>query len=260
MVPRDNRTLAFSTELLNYIIPFATQRKSWHDGWPGGVCNVVKNLLWSSKPVCLFPYNIYILIIHWSLFGYLWHDWLLPIVSFDKAHSLQCPQRDVLSDKMVFWVVTHSFYFMLCQSSLLSTVISFVYNEKWWFDESMSVISGWKIFEKNSFIPSPHWIKLENFVMQLKRQSIEVWQNEKDYSKGNNTSENPIPRQEISNQSTMWSTKVRSGHNICCLCSFLLELSNCRVTYENCYKSSVSSINLRNANGFELRNSYFTTV
>ena len=25
MVPRDNRTLAFSTELLNYIIPFATQ-------------------------------------------------------------------------------------------------------------------------------------------------------------------------------------------------------------------------------------------
>ena len=25
MVPRDNRTLVFSTELLNYIIPFATQ-------------------------------------------------------------------------------------------------------------------------------------------------------------------------------------------------------------------------------------------
>ena len=36
------------------------------------------------------------------------------------------PQRDVLSDKMVFSVVTHSFYFMLCWSSLLSTVISFV--------------------------------------------------------------------------------------------------------------------------------------
>ena len=33
--------------------------------------------------------------------------------------------------------------------------------------------------------------------MQLKRQSIEAWQNEKHYSKGNNTSENPIPRQEI---------------------------------------------------------------
>ena len=33
--------------------------------------------------------------------------------------------------------------------------------------------------------------------MQLKRQSVEVWQNEKHYSKGNNTSENPIPRQEI---------------------------------------------------------------
>ena len=24
------------------------------------------------------------------------------------------PQKDVLSDEMVFWVVTHSFYFMLC--------------------------------------------------------------------------------------------------------------------------------------------------
>ena len=30
MVPLDNRTLAFSTELLNYIIPFATQGKSGH--------------------------------------------------------------------------------------------------------------------------------------------------------------------------------------------------------------------------------------
>ena len=30
--------------------------------------------------------------------------------------------------------------------------------------------------------------------MQLKRQSVDAWQNEKHYSKGNNTSENPIPR------------------------------------------------------------------
>ena len=37
-------------------------------------------------------------------------------------------------------VVTHTFYFKLWQSSLLSTVISFVYKDKWWFDESMSVI------------------------------------------------------------------------------------------------------------------------
>ena len=35
--------------------------------------------------------------------------------------------------------VTHIFYFMLCQSSFLSTVISFVYKDKLWFDESMSV-------------------------------------------------------------------------------------------------------------------------
>ena len=39
--------------------------------------------------------------------------------------------------------------------------------------------------------------------MQLKRESLEAWQNEKHYSKGNNTNENPVRRQEISNQSTM---------------------------------------------------------
>ena len=57
----------------------------------------------------------------------------------------------------------------------------------------------------------------------------------------------------------MWSTKVRSGHNIGCLCSFLLELSSCRVTYENCYKSSFflnhvwgEWMDLRNSNGFNL--------
>ena len=33
--------------------------------------------------------------------------------------------------------------------------------------------------------------------MQLKRQSVKAWQNEKHYSKENNTSENPIPRREI---------------------------------------------------------------
>ena len=30
--------------------------------------------------------------------------------------------------------------------------------------------------------------------MQLKRQSVGAWQNEKHYSKGNNTSENPNPK------------------------------------------------------------------
>ena len=48
MVPRDNSTLAFSTELLNYIIAFATQGKAgtmkWLTSWLL-VCNVYKNLL-----------------------------------------------------------------------------------------------------------------------------------------------------------------------------------------------------------------------
>ena len=76
--------------------------------------------------------------------------------------------------------------------------------------------------------------------MQLKRQSIEAWQNEKHYSKGNNTSENPIPRQEIFKpiDRVKYEGQIRSGHNICCLCSFPVELLSCRVTCENCYKSS----------------------
>ena len=44
--------------------------------------------------------------------------------------------------------------------------------------------------------------------MQLKRQSVEAWQNEKNYSKENNTSEYPSPQQEI-----FKSIEVRrSGH------------------------------------------------
>ena len=39
--------------------------------------------------------------------------------------------------------------------------------------------------------------------MQLKRQSEEAWQNEKHYSKENNTSENQFQDEKFSNQSTM---------------------------------------------------------
>ena len=58
-------------------------------------------------------------------------------------------------------------------------------------------------------------------------------------SKENNTRENPTQDEKLSNQLTMRGTKVRSGHNICCLCSFLVEFSSCRVTYETFNKSSV---------------------
>ena len=76
-----------------------------------------------------------------------------------------------------------------------------------------------KIFEK--ILLFPRHIEL-NLVMSLKRLSVEAWQNEKHYSTGNNTSKNPIPRQEISNQSTMYSGHVRSGHNIVVCAVFLL--------------------------------------
>ena len=49
--------------------------------------------------------------------------------------------------------------------------------------------SEWKILEKEFFYSLStsilHCIKLEHFVMQLKRQSVEAWQNEKHYSKEN---------------------------------------------------------------------------
>ena len=50
--------------------------------------------------------------------------------------------------------------------------------------------------------------------MQLKRQSVDAWQNEKYYSKENNTSENRIPRQEIfkSVDHVRYESQVRSQH------------------------------------------------
>ena len=54
----------------------------------------------------------------------------LPVLFIKYCHKLSI-QRQM--------VVTHTFHFMLCQASLLSTVISFVYKDKWWFDESMSL-------------------------------------------------------------------------------------------------------------------------
>ena len=75
--------------------------------------------------------------------------------------------------------------------------------------------------------------------MQLKRQSVEAWQYEKHYSKGNNISENPIPKTR--NFQTSRPCEVRSSGQVTTfvVCSvFSSELSSCRVTYENCYKSS----------------------
>ena len=50
--------------------------------------------------------------------------------------------------------------------------------------------------------------------MQLKRQFVEAWQNEKHYSKENNTSENRIPRREIfkSVDHVKYEGQVRSQH------------------------------------------------
>ena len=50
--------------------------------------------------------------------------------------------------------------------------------------------------------------------MQLKRQSMEAWQNEKHDSKENNTSENPIPRLEIFKlvDHVKYEGQVRSQH------------------------------------------------
>ena len=56
--------------------------------------------------------------------------------------------------------------------------------------------------------------EVENFVMQLKRQSVKAWQNEKYCSKENNTSENTVPRREIfrSVNHVKYEGQVRSQH------------------------------------------------
>ena len=50
--------------------------------------------------------------------------------------------------------------------------------------------------------------------MQLTRQSVEAWQNEKHYSKENNTSDNPVRRREIFKpvNHVMYEGQVKSQH------------------------------------------------
>ena len=57
--------------------------------------------------------------------------------------------------------------------------------------------------------------------MQLKRQSKEAWQNEKHYSKGNNTSENQSQDKKFFKlvDHVKYEGQVRSGHNICSVCA-----------------------------------------
>ena len=87
---------------------------------------------------------------------------------------------------------------MLCQSSLSNTVIILYTKTNGGSMKAYHLSSAWKILEKEFFYPLStlilQSIKLKNFVMQLKRQSVEEWQNEKNYLKENNTSVNPIPR------------------------------------------------------------------
>ena len=57
--------------------------------------------------------------------------------------------------------------------------------------------------------------------MQLMRQSVEAWQNEKHYLKGNNISENPILRQEIFRpvDHVKYEGRVRSTFVVCAVFS-----------------------------------------
>ena len=94
--------------------------------------------------------------------------------------------------------------------------------------------------------------------MQLKRQSVEAWQNEKHYSKENNTSENRIPRREIfkSVDHVKYEGQVKWQHLLFVQFSGWAFKLWC---YENCYKSPGffnlawgEWMDLRNSNGIEL--------
>ena len=76
--------------------------------------------------------------------------------------------------------------------------------------------------------------------MQLKRQSVDVWQNEKHYSKGNNnTSENPIPRQEIFEpvDNVKYEGQIRSQHLLfvqfsrCMSCQAVVSLTKTAINH-----------------------------
>ena len=72
--------------------------------------------------------------------------------------------------------------------------------------------------------------------MHLKKHSVEEWQDEKHYSKDNNTSENTIPRRENFKPVHLvkYEGQVRSQYLL--FVQFLVELSSCLAAYENCYK------------------------
>ena len=98
---------------------------------------------------------------------------------------------------------------------------------------------------------------------------MEAWQNEKHHSKGNNKSENPIKEFQTSRPCEVRrSGQVRSGHNICCLCSFLslsfqavLLLTKTAINHRVFFLVKSEMMNgWRNSNDFELRSFYFTTV
>ena len=172
---------------------------------------------------------------------------------------------------MLLWVMTHSFYFMLCQSSLLSTVINFVYKDKWWFDKSISVIFCMENTWKRILLFPPHtnfsWIKLENFVMQLKRHPAEAWQNEKHYSKENNISKNPIPRREIfkSVDHVKYEGQAVTTFVVCAVFSLIFQavVLLTKTSINHCFFFNLvwgEWMDLRNSNGIELVNFYFTTV
>ena len=97
MVPRDNSTLAFSTELLNYIIAFATHGKSGHYKIFDSLKIPVK-VMGGSLLIHEFTYSLFIGLCsvktNMTNFSYSYHS--------IKLIHCGAPQRDVLSDKMVF--------------------------------------------------------------------------------------------------------------------------------------------------------------
>ena len=169
------------------------------------------------------------------------------------------------------WVVVDGFYFILYQSSNCHKLCIQRQMVVRWKRVSYLLYGKYrKKFFYSLLTLTLHWIKFETLAMQLKRQPVEAWKNEKHYSKDNNTSQNPTPRWELSpalvsgisliSQISRPCEVWRSGHNISCLRSFLAELSSCRVTYENCNKSSGvfylawgEWMDLRNSSGTEFR-------
>ena len=165
-------------------------------------------------------------------------------------------------------VVTHTFHFMFCQSSFLSTVISFVYKDKWWFDESMSVIFYMENIGKTILSFRLHIeLNLQTFLSNWRGSPKRPCKMKSIIQKSIIPARTQSQDKEFQ---TSWPCEVRRSSQVttfvvCAVFSLSFQAVvlltktaiNHRVFFNQVWDERMD---LRNSNDFELRNFYFINV